>query len=376
MTIFFLICIFLLPWVIIPSCNLADPFRIPKATFFDLICLGMICFSFYTGLRKRYFNKYLSWFLIWLFIVIGLNWYLPFTLSFNNRQTVNLWILEPMLHLILAIFLSYIALSYFDKDDYIKIAKTLCLSSVLISSIGILQVIGLDIFGMIAKYNLGNRFCAFLDNPNLASNYIMLSLPLFLLFKQKKYLFGMFIVIAGIIISKSIFSMICGGIGLLVYLFLIIKERKIAFYSLLSLLVISIINLIFNFKFIDRFSSHRFEIWKIAFKNFQHNPIFGQGIGIVRTWELQIPGLVTKWLTLHNDWFEIAIGIGVVGIVLMLLVIVNSIRKFNYKDDNRVGYVFFASFISFLVLMFGSFPLEIAPLALFGLINWWAVETM
>ena len=179
----------------------------------------------------------------------------------------------------------------------------------------------------------------------------------------------------GIIISHSELSMAVAGIGLTVYLLLTIKDRKILFWSALSVISIVFTGILFKIHLLmNLFGSHRVELWNIALVKFRNNPIFGQGLGIVKTWELKIPGLTTKWLSLHNDWLELAVQLGIVGIILILLVVINGIKKFNYSDKSNFAYL--ASFISFLVLMMGSFPLEVAPLALFGLVNWWGVEVL
>ncbi len=279
-----------------------------------------------------------------------------------------------MIHFILALWASYVALSYFEKEDYQRIAKTICLSAGLLSAVCILQSFGLDIFGKIARYNFEHKFSAFLDNPNIAGNYLALSLPFFLLIKEKKYYFGLFLVSAGVILSQSLFSVICGVIGITICLLLMLRANKKVFFSLLFFCFIISILVICNFNLFKPFFSGRLELWKMAWVNFKDNPIFGQGIGIFKTWE--ITPVDTKWLVVHNDWFERTIELGVVGLVLMLFVVVNSLKKFNYKIDNKLGFVYLSSFISFLVLMLGSFPMEVAPLALFGLTTFWAVETL
>lgn len=357
----------------IPNDKLADPFRLPKATFFDLTCMGIICFSLFTGLRRRYFNKYLSWFVSWIFFTIFLGFYLPFTLSFNNKQVINLFILEPMLHFIFGLWASYIILSYFEKEDYIKLTKIICISSLLISSIGILQVLGLDIFGKMARYNHPYRICGFLDNPNIVGNYLCLTLPFFLLKENKKYIIGFILAIIGILLTKSELSIVGAIGGLIVYL-MFISRRKITYFIISIFTLFSIGWTFVNQKLIAGFMSQRLPLWKMAWVKFKDNPIFGQGLGIFKTWELT-PN-ATKGLVAHNDWFEIMIMLGVVGLVLLLALIINSIRKFNYKLDNMVGFSYFASFLTFLFIMLGSFPLELAPLALFGLLNFWAVETL
>ena len=358
----------------IPNDKLADPFRLPKSAFFDIICMGLICFSLFSGLHKRYFNKYLSWLAGWIFFVIFMNFYLPFILTFNNSQTVNFVILEPMLHCILGLWATYIVLSYFEKDDYEKIIKAVCISAFLISSVGLLQVLGIDIFGKISRYKYYNKLSVFLDNPGIVANYLALSLPFFLIRRQRIFKIGFILSVITIIISKSYFAMGCASIGLSLYLLL--KNRNKIFRSGFIIFWLSIFGwAVLNLNKLIPYFSGRLWVWKEALKHFKDNPVFGQGLGVFQTFMIT-DSTHTKWSMAHNDWFELAIQIGIVGIVLLLAVLINSFRKFNYKSDNEIGFVYFASFATFLLLMLGSFPLEIAPLALFGLLNFWAVEAL
>lgn len=359
----------------IPMKGLADPFRIPKASFFDITCLGIICMAFMTGLRKRYFNKYLSYFIAWLFITIIFNWYLPFSITLNNRQSINIWTLEPTIHLFLAIPAIFIMCSYFELDDFRKISKTVCLSTVLVSSVCLLQVLGFDIFGSMVKYNINNHFCAFMDNPNVAGNYIALGIPFFLNYiKNIKYLIGFILSIIAVIFSRSQFSILISGISIIIYIILLLKNNRKIIYSILSVITLGIIGVGFNLSRFEYLLNGRLGAWKLALPHLKENPVFGQGLGIFKTFEMWF--MSTRWMQLHNDWYERLLELGVVGIVFLVIILVNSIRKFDFSTKENVSFAYFSSFVCFVILMFGSFPLEVAPLALFGLLNFVAVETL
>ena len=371
---FFVWCFLILPWVIIPNARLSDWSRLPKETFFDFICLGIICFSFFSGLKKRYFNKYLSWLALWVFIVCGINWYLPMTLSFGNQRAVNLWTLEAMIHTFLALWTSYIILSYFEESDYLYIKKFIKCSALLICSVALLQKFGLDIYGKIAIYNNTNKFGAFLDNPNIVANYLALSVPFFLK-KDIKHIIGLLLICFGLSQSSSEWSMLVAGVGVFIYALLWFRGNRAVLWSLIGGAGLAGAFAGLNIEYLlSHFGSHRVELWVVAWDKFKQNPIFGQGLGVVKSWDLHIPGISSVWYSVHNDWFEILIQLGVLGAVLFGIVVVAAIKKFNYK--NVQGYDYFVSFLSFLVLMFAAFPMEVAPLALFGLLDWWGVETL
>lgn len=377
MTKIIIFAILILPWVVVPINGLTDQTKFPKAVFFDIICMAIIYQAFRRGLKFNYFNKYLSWLIGYIFLTIIITWYFP--LVFSQNMTFKLYAISPILHFILAIFASYIALSTLEKEDFIKIGKAVCLSSVLVTLFGIMQILNLNPLGrsLFYKPDTVNIFSALLDNSNLVGNYLALSLPIFFFYNSPIYLLGFIIILIGIFLSKSSLSLLATFIGLLVFTFINYrKNKKLLIVFGIILLIISCIfvfNPVFN-KLKDGLS-FRVSTWKLVLERIKDNPICGQGLGIFKTWNIHPHG---AWISrvAHNDYLERIAEIGLMGLTLGFMVVLNSIRNFNYKSDNKIGFSYFSSFIVFLILMFGSFPIEIAPLAFLGLINLWAVERL
>lgn len=381
MTLFLSICLLLMPWIIIPLANCSDFSRLPKATFFDLTCLGIICLGYWHGLKFSYRNKYLSALIIWLSIIITLNWYFPYTLIFDNRQLIHFTFIEPMLHSLLAIFATYVALCYFDEIDYEKFAKILCLSTVLVSGFCLLQFVGLDPYGNLSKYyGMANRYgrgiCAFLDNPNIVGNYLCLCLPFLFYFKPLRYKLAIPLVVLTLLICKSVLPIIVSIIIILLYLFLKYYTNKVIIICL-SFISLSLLSFAFIFRHLLLLKlDERLVIWKHAWGFLKVNPLFGNGLNSFPSQQFKttIDNYTSLHLQAHNDWLQLACEIGVLGVVLIILVLINTIRNFNIKSN--IGRCYFVSLIGFLLLMLGSFPLYIAPTALVGLLNFWAVEKL
>lgn len=372
---FLIIGLVILPWVFLPLKGITDPFRVPQATFLDLIFMGLIALSFFKGLKFNYRNKYLSLFAGWVLFTIFASFHLPFTLTFNNRQAINLGILAPMTHFILGLWAVFIIIGYFEKDDFEKIAKAICFSAVLITGFGVMQKVGFDPFGTIARYNHPNHFSACLDNPNIVGNYLCLSLPLFFAFKRKYILGGLFVLL-GVFLSRSTLAISCSLIGICFYALLVYRKSKI-----IKLTVVLIIALLVIFSFnnegflkLSTGLDHRIENWKKGLELVKINPLFGHGLGSVKSFEIKNPENNILALVLHNDWLERMVEIGVVGVVLLLLIVFNSFRNFEYQKASPLGFSYLTSFLMFLLLMCGSFPVEIAPTVLLGLIAFTAVE--
>ena len=377
MTKFLVVGLVILPWVFIPLQGIADPFRIPQATFLNLIFMGLICFSFFRGLKFNYHNKYLSLFVTWVFITIFFNWHLPFTLTFNNRQAINIVTLAPTIHFILGLWALQVMLSYFEREDFQKIAKAICFSAVLITLFGIMQIIGLDPFGKIASYNHWNHFSGCLDNPNIVGNYLCLSLPLFFAMKEKKYLWGGLLVLMGVILTQATLAIICSVIGISFYTLFVYRKSIVVKSAVVVLMLVFTLFCFANKSFlkIDTGFSLRIENWKKAVEIIKINPVFGQGLGRWRSFEVT-DSTETKVNVLHNDWLERVVEVGVLGVVLLFLIVVRAFRNFDYRRAGVLEFSYLTSFLMFLLLMCGSFPVEIAPTVLLGLIVYSGVEKL
>lgn len=110
----------ILPWIFLPIQNCSDSFRLPKSSALDLMFLGAIVIALFKGLKFTYINKYLSIFIAYLFFSIFIYWYIPFSVILNHRQVMNISMLESMIHSILAVVFVIIALSYLDRNNFIK----------------------------------------------------------------------------------------------------------------------------------------------------------------------------------------------------------------------------------------------------------------
>lgn len=369
------VAILIIPWLIIPFSNIPDPTRLVKAAFFDLTMLGIIVMAIKNGLKFEYKNKYLSFLIGWVFITFLFNWYYPILRGFGY----NVGTLDSMIHITLASIATVLVCSNFDKVDFIRCAKALCISSTLVSIFCIFQAIGLDPMKHIVKYSWKYpvHVAALLDNPDLAGNYLCMSLPLFLYLGKPKYYLCLAISVIGIIFTQSSLSMVAAFVGIFVYLlFRFSGSRKMVIGLILAqafFIAFCVITPSFN-KVGNGFTG-RIGAWGMIL-NRLNNPLFGQGLGAVKSLNVATgeKGFGDEWIFAHNDYLETYAGLGALGLFLLILVIIHAFKNFNYKMDNQVGFAYYGCFVSFLIVMFGSFPMEFPPLALNGLVFYWAIS--
>lgn len=370
-----IIAVLVLPWLLIPNNSFPDPTRIIKSAAFDFAMLGIIICAVTNGLKFEYRNKYLAWLSVLIFFGFGFNWYYPLIVGYGfNAGTI-----EANIHFVLSLFATICICSTFERSDFVRVAKAIVLSAILVASFAFLQVIGLDPMKNVAKYTSQEKrhICAFLDHPDVLANYLALSVPFFLYLFRLRYILPLIIIAIVLFFAHSTLSILAALISILV--FFIFKYRdskkwKIGFLLFSILLVALCFHPKFN-KLKGGFTG-RVYAWEQMLER-ANNPIFGQGLGIVKSYNVQfgtIKGGMNHWTFAHNDYIEMYCSGGVLLLFLFGLLVIDGLRKFNYGKDNNLGFAYLASFIVFLILMFGSFPMEIAPLALGGLIAWWGIQ--
>lgn len=365
-----ILAILILPWLIIPNNNLPDPTRIIKSAVFDFALMAIICSSVMRGLKFEYKNKYLAWVALAIFFGFGFNWYYPLMAGYGyNAGTI-----EPNIHFILALVATVCVCSTFQRTDFVRIAKAITLSAILVASFAFLQVIGLDPMKHVAKYTSKEvrHICAFLDHPDVLANYLALSFPFFLYLFRLKYVIPIIIIGVVLFFAHSTLSILAVLVSTLAFFLLRYRNSikwKIGLLIFSLLIGALCINPKFN-KIHDGFTG-RIGAWKLMIER-ADNPIFGQGLGIVKAYNVKFGE--NYWTFAHNDYLEMYCAGGVLLLFLFTLLVIDAFRKFNYKEDNVLGFSYMSSFIVFLIIMFGSFPMEIAPLALGGLISWWGVS--
>jgi len=372
-----------MPWIFLPFEHIDQQFRLPQGIFFLCISLAMLSLAFIKGIFIDYKNKYMGYFLGYTLISYFLIFIIPYGLSFVGRgRSINFWALESFLYFIFGLILFVVITFSFTREDFKRIAKTLCYSATFMSVFAILQYTGFDPLKSVAKYNCGNVISACLDNPNLVSAYLVLCLPFFSIFREKKYYIGLILTIIGILVAKSHFAIALMSLSILTYSTIKLWREK-WIYRLIPLVVAVVLVLVavkIDYARIDNEGMHgRLEAWGKAVDIAKQNILFGQGIGcfkakgvVTGTPDPSIGYLGNPWNEVHNDWLERVIDLGLIGVFLFILVLVNTLRNIKIKDDTDLAYLI--SFGLFLLLMIGSFPMEVPTIALLGLVYFSKLE--
>jgi O-antigen ligase len=181
---------------------------------------------------------------------------------------------------------------------------------------------------------------------------------------------GALIVFVGIGVTQCHFAQFLAILGIIIFALLHYKNKWIRISIIILCLIGVIILLKIDYAKLGLNMSGRLDAWKIALKVVKHNPLFGSGMGFWKSLQVKIDS--TVWFSVHNDWLERMVEIGIIGVFLGILVVINAIKNFRFTEKLNYGY--FSMFIVFLVMCFGSFPLETASVGMLGLVSFWGME--
>ncbi|MGQ9706816.1 MAG: O-antigen ligase family protein [bacterium] len=303
-------------------------------------------------------------------------------------------------------FLTFFALYFFiDKVNKQWIFRIFLPLSLIISMIGILQVVSpifRNIFPpppynepAVLLHNLVRTYSTF-DHPNYLGVFLipplLISLGVFLSTKSRRFicLIGIIIIAIAVILSLSRGAWIVISIFSILMFCIIIIKRKLIISNLLILLTIIII-LIISFVFIpivwsnleSRISiikvnqQHYMDLqrlynFKIGFKMLLEKPITGWGSYSEKQNDIEyiskkfyiVDFVKNRWGWANNLYLQVAVDFGIVGLILFLIVLIQSII-ISRKGLYEMGLLFYIIFISFIALLFRGLMETIIARSLF-----------
>lgn len=360
----------IIPFAMIPLKGFPEPTRLIKEVLFDIAMMGIIVYGIKDGIKFEYKNKYLGWLTAWCLFHFVFNWYWPLV----SGQGFNMGAILENVHYLLAAVATFMACSFFERSNFISFAKAIAFSVTAVSVFALFQAFGLDPMKHLANYSAKEirHVASTLDSPNLLGNYLALCLPFLLYLKGIRYALCLLVVVVALICVKSSLSIVAAVIGCSV--FLLLKYRNKAVYGGIAVVLLLFGAFCFankSFSRIDSGFTGRIAAWQEFVKR-DVNPLFGNGLGVPKAYGVVIGD--NYWVHPHNDYLMIWLCLGFVGVLLFGLLVMDVFRRFKYNQDNTLGFAYFASLITFFILMFGSFPMESAPLSLVGLLSYWGVQ--
>lgn len=356
----------------------------------------------YQGYQKRELSIAKS--RLYLPIVLFLLWSLiSFSWSFNLHSAIIVWVQ----YLTYAVLFFIVLNSFTSKKSINTLLNTLIASLFIVSVIGLSQQYFSDVTWVSRFYYQFVAPAASFANKNLASHFVVMTVPLsFLLFAVTKsvrassvYSLVTFFALWYLIMIEARQAYVAATVELLVLLlFLVFDYAKNDNAFLKSIhhkrnKAFTFLFLIFSLIFVSNFSSDGFDLskgsklervgeisleggasripaWKNTIEMIKDHPITGVGIG---QWKEHYPlyydtatpdvifGDKNRLRKLHNEYLEMFANVGFVGfaplIWIFIIVFRNIWSSLKHNDDREVVLTVSLGMVGFMVVAFFSFPI-------------------
>jgi O-antigen ligase len=334
-----------------------------QGQFVQIGILILFCYSFFEKPKNiQVLNKPLGSFVCWAGLVTGYWW----IKIFSNTQHYPVKIFMPFFNLLCIVLLYKILIEYLNKELIEKILKWLKYSVVLILLYSVIQYLKIDEFyKSVDKANpiKINELVGIMGNRGHSSALLAICQPLFFS-KNRENILALILLWLILLTASSASALIT---GLLIVLFWLLINKK---YNWLWAGIVSSSSLliILFLKYSSFFANNgRFEVWGKAFEIFKGRAITGTGLGYFGALQIQLGNTVQKFQHLHNEWFQVALELGLVGLALAFWVVWDYFKTFKtIKTDLTIKLS--SMFLGFCILCFFSFPAHlwvISTLAMF-----------
>ena len=322
--------------------------------FFQVGLLIIFCLSFLE--KPRYvqiLNKPLGIFTLWAGLVTSYWWFVLFT----KAQQYPLKIFLPFFNFLCFVWFYKLSIEYLDKEKIEKILKWFRYSILLLLFYCVLQYLRLDEFfnGMSGHDELVGT----IGNASHLAGYLAIVQPIY--FKKGLInILSLVLLWLIILIAGSASGIV---VGLAVALFWLFMQKDKIWALLGSISAFGIITFI-GIKYSQFFtSSHRIELWQLAFKTFKNHLITGLGLGSFGVQNFQLGG---HWRHAHNEYFQLSAELGLVGLVLLIWCLREYFRMFRtFKTDLTIKLA--SMFFGFCLLAMFTFNAHLWMLSSIGM---------
>ena len=326
--------------------------------FFQVGLLVIFCWSFFE--KPKYVqtvNRPLGAFTLWVGLLTSYLWIK--TLIINQQYAIKIFL--PFFNWLCFIWFYKLCLEYLDKNSIDKILKWFRYTIIAVIFYCVLQYFMLDEF--LKGLSLHDELVGTIGNSSHLAGYLAIVSPLFF---DKKGILPLILLWLIILLANSA-SGVFVGVAMVLF-WLLMKKYYRWFWGGLGLSLAGVGIVVVKFpNFLNL--SHRLEIWKLAFETFKDKAITGFGLGSFALMKFQNLPDVSIWRHLHNEYYQVAFEVGLIGLVLILWCIWEYFRTFRILKTDltiRLATIFFG----FCLLALFTFPVHLFQLAMIGMISY------
>lgn len=225
-------------------------------------------------------------------------------------------------------------------------------------------------------------------NVSETASYLAVLTPLYLLFKEKRFLVFLAVLLLVIGLSGRLYAIAATAIGLAVYggcrLWHAFPQRRWT----LGLAAMSLVTVGWAGNLPDRLTQdERWPMWGHVFSEWQEKPYLGAGVGAFKInyyekWETiqeQLPVAIRDegagWKWLHNEWLQWIYEWGLFTTIPLLLMFCSALRSALRKSESILVAGWIGVGIGLLVISTMHIAWHWSHLAALGCVAWAVWET-
>ena len=331
--------------------------------WFQLGILALIACSLIEKPRHVHtVNKPLAITTLWFGLLTAYYWYE----SIVKTKNYAILLFFPFFNFLCFVLFYKFSCEYLWEKEIKNILKLLSYSVLGVLFYCVLQVLKLDQFFTALDTRAVDELVGTIGNTAHLSGYLAICQPLF--FKKSRFNILCLILLWVILLMCKSFSGIFTAICVILFWLFMTKQYKKIWFGLSGLGLVTI-PLVINHTFFTQFlsDSGRFKVWKIVFDVFKKRPITGYGLGIVNALKINISS--STWRHLHQEYYQIAIETGIIGLVLVLWCIWEYFKLVN-SNRNELTLKLASIFFGFCVLALFTFNCHLWLLASMGMMGY------
>lgn len=345
-----------------------DPWH-GQTVWFQAGVVGLTALTWMGTVRAMPKNVPLGWWVAWT----GASFLLTWVHTIITRKLYPLPMALGLLHALSALLFYQAAVTTWDGMTLQRLMRWVARATVVIALYGGLQLLHLDEFFKNLDLSIAeqDQLVGTLGNPSHFGAHLAFALPLVWLQEGKRWkvaLVGMSLLL---LLTQSASALAAAGLGL-GYCLWQTRHR----WGLLGVGVLAVTSFVL---WHDTLNPHgRWQAWTAFYDLFRQQPITGHGIGFVMEHSrfLTPESPLFTWRHVHNEWFQLAIEQGVIGLSLIGWMAWTWWYTARRLVQDRLTIALTAVGLAFAVNACLNFPMHLAVLASFGLLAYSGVYTL
>lgn len=295
---------------------------------------------------------------------VGLCWLWAWNMSVVKLKLYPLVLSLGLLHVVSLVLFYLSATAQWTRESLQHLLRWIAMTAWVVVAYCGLQAMNLDQFTANIDNHSGDLMVGTIGNPTHLAAHLAFLLPLVLLQQRLAWRLLACVMVVMIFMTKSVAGIGSAGIALVVWWWA--SHPKWAF-GVVGLCFVGGVIVLLN----RQFNTHgRLAAWAEFWEVFRHQPILGYGAGFVMEFSRTVKETspIFKWRHVHNEFFQIAIEHGVIGLSLVGWFLWETLQQARRAMQAPEGRALAAVLAAFLVNALVHFTAHLWVLGAFGLV--------